>query len=66
MPLRKGKTRKIVGANISELVASGYSYKQAIAIALKQAGLSKYNKNKKKKLKKDKHGKRRHNSSPTR
>lgn len=37
MPLRKGSSREIISANISELVHSGYPHKQAIAIALRSA-----------------------------
>lgn len=37
MPLKKGQTRAIIKANISELVKSGYPLKQALAISLKQA-----------------------------
>ena len=37
MPLQKGKSRSVVGANISELSHSGYPKKQAIAIALDTA-----------------------------
>jgi len=36
MPLKKGL--KNIGANISELKATGHSEKQSIAIALKVAG----------------------------
>lgn len=39
MPLLKGK--KNVGKNIKELEASGHPQKQSIAIALKEAGMSK-------------------------
>ena len=38
MPLKKGKTNKIVSDNIKELVSSGKSKEQAIAIALSKAG----------------------------
>ena len=40
MPLKKGKSKKVVSENIKELMHSGYSQKQAIAISLKQAGKS--------------------------
>ena len=42
MPLEKGKSKKVVSRNIRELVNSGRPQKQAVAIALKQAGKSKY------------------------
>ena len=42
MPLRKGKSDKVVGQNIGELMHTGkYPQKQAIAIAMSQAGRSK-------------------------
>ncbi|CAB5220035.1 hypothetical protein UFOVP231_40 [uncultured Caudovirales phage] len=37
MPLKKGKSKAVVGSNISELVHSGRPQKQAIAIALSEA-----------------------------
>ena len=40
MPLQKGKSDKVVSANISELVHSGRPQKQAIAIAYSKAGRS--------------------------
>jgi len=43
MPLRKGNSRKVVSSNISELVRSGYPRKQALAIALQNAGKRKRN-----------------------
>lgn len=37
MPLKKGKSKKIIGKNISEMENSGYPPKQAIAASLNQA-----------------------------
>jgi hypothetical protein len=41
MPLKKGKSSKTVSANIRELMSSGRKQKQAVAIALSEAGRSK-------------------------
>ena len=41
MPLRKGKSKKAISANISELMHSGRPQKQSIAIAMKTASMSK-------------------------
>uniref|UniRef100_A0A6M3J543 Uncharacterized protein n=1 Tax=viral metagenome TaxID=1070528 RepID=A0A6M3J543_9ZZZZ len=40
MPLEKGKSKKVVSRNIKELMATGRSQKQAVAISLKKAGKS--------------------------
>lgn len=42
MPLLEGSSREVVSHNIRELVHSGRPQKQAVAIALKKAGLSYY------------------------
>jgi len=38
MPLEKGKSKKVVSSNISELVKSGRPQQQSVAIALRLAG----------------------------
>ena len=42
MPLKSGKSQKVISSNIAELVRSGRPQKQAIAIAYSHAGESKY------------------------
>jgi hypothetical protein len=37
MPLCKGKSKKIISKNISEMENSGYPHKQAIAASLNEA-----------------------------
>lgn len=46
MPLKQGKTKATVSYNIRELMKSGKPQKQAVAIAMKEAGLSKKRKKK--------------------
>ena len=40
MPLKKGRSKKAVSENIRELRHSGRPQAQAVAIAMKKAGLS--------------------------
>lgn len=44
MPLEKGSSREAVSKNIKTEMAAGKPQKQAVAIALKTAGKSKYKK----------------------
>ena len=41
MPLKKGKSKRIIAANIRQLISEGYKPNRAVAIAYKNAGKSK-------------------------
>ncbi len=41
MPLRKGKSRKVISSNVREMVEAGHPQRQAVAAALRTAGVSK-------------------------
>lgn len=46
MPLKKGKSKKVISENIAELRNSGRPEKQSIAIAFSEAGKSRKKKKK--------------------
>lgn len=39
MPLKQGKSQKVISANIKELMKSGRPREQAVAISLREAGV---------------------------
>ena len=41
MPLKKEKSKEVISSNIKELMSTGRPQKQAVAIALNQAGKGK-------------------------
>ena len=41
MPLKKGKSKRIITANIRQLISEGYKPSQAAAISYRNAGKSK-------------------------
>jgi len=51
VPLKRGSSEKVISDNISELVRSGYPYKQAVVIAMDKAKKRKSRGRKKKKQK---------------
>jgi hypothetical protein len=51
IPLKSGKSKKVISENISEMQKSGYSHDQAVAASLRKANATKAKKAKGKKKK---------------
>lgn len=47
MPLRKGKSKKVISGNIRMMMHEGRPQKQAVAIAMHEAGMSRKDMNRK-------------------
>lgn len=47
MPLKKGKSRKVISSNIREMVDAGHPQRQAVAAALRTARVPKKRKKEK-------------------
>lgn len=48
MPLKKGRSKRVISQNISELIHSGKPKSQAVAIAMERAGKSRKRRRKRK------------------
>ena len=48
MPLKKGRSKKVVSKNVSTLVHEGRPQAQAVAIAMSKAGMSRKKKKRRK------------------
>lgn len=42
MPLKKGKSKRIISENISEMMHAGHPQKQSVAAAMSSAGMSRH------------------------
>jgi hypothetical protein len=56
MPLKKGKSKKVISENIREMMHSGHPQNQAIAAAMSSAGKSRHKKRKHSMPRPDKNG----------